>query len=102
MKLEINENTIVTANTQQVTGDLPDGDVVILSLENGVYYGLNEVGAQIWKLIQQPVSVRQLNEVLLGEYDVDAEQCYQEVVRLLHELFDHELLRVENQVVVKP
>ncbi len=96
MKLEINKNTIVSANTLQVTGDLPDGDVVILSLENGVYYGLNEVGARIWKLIQQPVSVRQVNDALLDEYEVDAEQCYQEVVRLLHELFSHELLRVRK------
>lgn len=102
MKLEINENTIVSANTQQVTGDLPDGDVVILNLANGVYYGLNEVGARIWKLIQQPVSVRQLNDTLLAEYDVNAEQCYQEVVRLLHELFAHELVRVESQIVEKP
>lgn len=102
MKLEITENTIVSANTQQVTGDLPDGDVVILNLANGVYYGLNEVGARIWRLIQQPVSVRQLNDSLLAEYDVDAEQCYQEVVRLLHELSAHELVRVESQIVEKP
>jgi hypothetical protein len=100
MKLEINENTIVSANTQQVTGDLPDGDVVILSLENGVYYGLNEVGAHIWKLIQQQLSVRQLSDTLLGEYDVDAEQCYQEVVRLLHELLAQGLLNVERESVI--
>jgi hypothetical protein len=98
--LNINENTIVVANNQQVTGDLPDGDVVILSLKDGVYYGLNEVGARIWKLIQQPVRVSQVNQVLLGEYDVDAEKCYQDVVRLLNELFLHGLLRFEQEAVI--
>lgn len=100
MKLEINENTVVSANTQQVTGDLPDGDVVILNLADGVYYGLNEVGARIWKLIRQPVSVRQLTDTLLSEYDVDAEQCYREVERLLKELFAHGLLHVERDSVI--
>lgn len=102
MSFEFNENTLITANTQQVTGDLPDGDVVILSLNDGMYYGLNEVGARIWKMIQQPVSVRQVNDALLAEYDVDPEQCYQEVRRLLRELYSHGLLHVQGETEVKP
>lgn len=102
MSFEFNEKTIITANTQQVTGDLPDGDVVILSLNDGMYYGLNEVGARIWKLIQQPLSVRQVNEALLAEYDVGPEECYQEVARLLQELHLRGLLHVKQEIEVKP
>lgn len=101
INIDINENTVVVANNQQVTGNLPDGDVVILSLKNGVYYGLNEVGARIWKLIQQPVSVRQVLATLLAEYDVDVTECYQEAVDLLKELLAHGLLRVEQEKTVK-
>jgi hypothetical protein len=98
--LNINENTIVVANNQQVTGDLPDGDVVILSLKNGVYYGLNEVGARIWKLIQQPVSVRQVNQVLLAEYDVDPEQCQRDVAVLLQELAGKGLIQISRESIL--
>ena len=100
MVFVIDQNTIVTADHQQVTGNLPDGDVVILSLKDGVYYGLNQVGASIWKLIQQPVSVRQVNQVLLGEYDVDADQCYQDVVSLLKELASRGLIHINPEVVL--
>ena len=87
-------NTIVVADTQQVTGDLPDGDVVVLSLKEGVYYGLNEVGGRIWHLIQQPISVGEIQNILLQEFDVDADQCFEEIVVLLGELASKKLIQI--------
>ena len=46
----LGSSVIVTA-TDQVSADLA-GEAVILNLESGVYYSLDEVGAYIWSLIQ--------------------------------------------------
>ncbi len=99
MSSAIHEDTIVLAGSQQVTGDLPDGDVVILNLKDGVYYGLNEVGGRIWQLIQEPVTVYEIQEILLQEFDVDADQCYQDVVTLLRELASRGLIHLDQAVV---
>ena len=40
-----------------------EGEAVILSLHDGIYYGLNSVGLRIWELIQQP---RSLGSILPG------------------------------------
>jgi hypothetical protein len=91
----LEESTIV-ASSQQVSGDLLDGEVAILNLPDGVYYGLNDVGGRVWNLIQQPKTVHELKEILLQEYDVDPEKCSRELIDLLQDLAKHSLIIVNN------
>jgi Coenzyme PQQ synthesis protein D (PqqD) len=70
------------------------GESVILHLEDGVYFGLNEVGSRIWSLAAQPVRVADICSAIEEEYDVHPETCRRDVLRLLGELADHDLVRV--------
>jgi hypothetical protein len=94
--LTITMDTMVVASPQQVSADL-SGEVAILNLDSGVYYGLNVVGAFIWNLIQEPTRVREIYEAVLGEFDVDHEQCQNDVDRLLRKLADESLIEIENE-----
>ena len=75
----------VRVSPNQVSSDL-DGESVILDLASGKYYGLDEVGAFIWKLMQTPIQVQALRDALLAEYDVTPEDCAQDVLDLLQQL----------------
>ena len=92
---KIGEGARICASRGQVSTDL-DGEAVILNLEQGVYYGLNPVGARVWSLIQEPRTFDQLIEVLLAEYEVDLQVCRQEVLGLLAELASHGLIEVKD------
>ena len=96
MSRVITANSVIVANPQQVTGDLPDGDIVILSLKDGVYYGLNAVGGYIWKSLQTPVSVQDVYLKLINEFDVDAQQCYSDLIKLLEDLTKNGLIQVQE------
>lgn len=50
-----------------ISTELADGELVVLSLEDGMYYGLNAVGARVWTLLEQPRTVRELQESLLAK-----------------------------------
>jgi hypothetical protein len=93
MSVSISDGSIVSAITHQVSCDL-SGEAVILNLRDGVYYGLNSVGARIWSLLEEPRSVRELRALLLDEYDIDPEVCAQQLVSLLSDLAAHGLLEV--------
>jgi len=90
------EQSTIVVSSQQVSGDLLDGEVAILNLPDGVYYSLTDVGGRIWNLIQQPKTVHELNEILLQEYDVDPEICYHELMDLLQDLANHGLIIINN------
>lgn len=91
----IDSSTLVTASENQVSSVLGEEEV-ILNLENGMYYGLNPVGARVWQLIQEPRSVDDICNVLLDEFDVERQQLYQDVVALLQELKQEQLIQIEE------
>jgi hypothetical protein len=60
-------------------------------------YGLDPVGARIWKLIQTPRTVREVRDTLLEEYDVEADRCEEDLLDLLKQLVKNDLIDiVEN------
>ena len=98
-KLALSASSAVVATSDQVSSDLA-GEAVILSLSSGVYYGLNEAGASIWNLIQQPKTIKEIHEALLQYYDVEASQCKQDILTLLTELSEVGLIKVIDEAIV--
>lgn len=92
------KQTIVVASQQQMSSDL-DGEAIILDLSRGMYYGLDGVGAQIWRLIQQPRAVADLQAAIVAEYDVTSERCEQDLHALLGDLSSAGLIEVTNETV---
>ncbi len=87
-------STIVAAK-DQVSCDLA-GETAILSLRNGVYYGLDALGARIWNLIQETRQVSQIRDVILEQYEVDAARCEFDLLRLIEELAAQGLVAVSS------
>jgi trimethylamine:corrinoid methyltransferase-like protein len=81
----LSPETTVVATPGQISSDLA-GEAVILDLRSGVYYGLNEVGARIWHLVQHPHTIQAIQHAILEEYDVDSEACTQDISHLLQDL----------------
>jgi hypothetical protein len=91
----IDKSSVVVAADHQTSTEV-DGESVILDLEEGVYYGLNPVGARIWSEIQEPAAVEEITAAILAEYDVNAEECREDVISLLQDLKENDLIEVQK------
>ena len=69
-----------------------DGEMVMMSVERGEYYGLNEVGARIWSLLASPKTLTELQQCLCAEYAVSPEQCRHELQPFIDELLARGIL----------
>jgi hypothetical protein len=69
-----------------------DSEAVILDLESGVYYGLDETGNQIWQWLQQPKTESEIIALVLEEYDVTPEQGANDVKVLLQEMIEAKII----------
>jgi hypothetical protein len=96
-KQTITLESVVRASPQQVSTEL-GSETVILGMEAGRYFGLNEVAARVWNLVQEPVQVATLCATLLSEYEVTAGELQQDVLELLAELSDKGLLDVQSSL----
>lgn len=79
-------------STEQVSCEL-GGEAVILHTGRGIYFGLNEVGAEIWTLLQQPRAVPEICEAITHSYDVSPQECERDVNDLLKRLSEAGLVR---------
>jgi coenzyme PQQ synthesis protein D (PqqD) len=87
-------DSVVVASPKQVSCDVAS-ETVLLSLESGAYFGLNEVGATIWRLIQERRTIAQICDALLAEYEgITPEQCRAETMAFLAEMQEMCLVEV--------
>ena len=94
---KLSDLSVISVTKDAVHCDVED-EVVILGLKDGVYYGLNPVGAFIWNLIQEPKTVAEIREAVLDEYDVEKEVCEKDLMELLTELSDKGLIEIEENL----
>jgi hypothetical protein len=88
MARQIDLSTKVSAAGNHVTAELND-ELVILQIDQGEYYGLNAVGANIWEQIQEPRTVAEIRDRLVSQYpDVDPERCAEDAIELIQELVE--------------
>ena len=84
---------VVAAARDQVSAEV-EGESVILNLADGIYYGLDGVGARIWELLAQPRAARELRDAVTAEYEVDAATAWADLTALLGELARRGLVEI--------
>ena len=89
----ITPDTVVVAARDQVSADL-EGEAVILNLADGVYYGLDGVGARVWELLSTPRPAAELRDAITAEFEVDAATAWHDLARLLAELAARRLVEI--------
>lgn len=88
--------SLISATKNAVHCDIED-EIVILSMEDEVYYGLNPVGAFIWNLIQEPKTMHEIERAILEEYDVEEETCKIDLKEIIKKLMDKGLVEVKDE-----
>ncbi len=72
------------------------GESVLLNVKSGRYFGLDEVGTRMWRVLTASESLGAGCETLLAEYDVDRERLELDVLGLVGKLAEHGLLEVRG------
>jgi hypothetical protein len=68
------------------------GEMVLLVLESDQCFGLNEVGAQVWQMLNEGLTQEEMIGRLLERYEVSREQLANDVSVLLSSLADRRLI----------
>lgn len=91
--MEWSENARVSRNPEMVSSVI-DGEAVMMSVEKGEYYGLNPVATDIWNMLEEPLSIYELIDMLTDKYDVCPSQCKHDVLIFLEALVQKNLVLI--------
>ncbi len=88
---KITQETTIQRNKEILTSDL-DGEKVMMSIKRGEYYGLGKTGTFIWDNIDEPIKISDLVEMITEKYNVNKNQCFEEISSFINDLIEKELI----------
>jgi hypothetical protein len=88
----INDRTIISRSPSVLTAEV-NGEIVMVSVERGRYFGLDDIGSDIWKRIEPPCSFATLIEGLVADYEADRATIRMDVQNLLGYMVEHDIVR---------
>ena len=93
----IRENDIVVRR-QGIISSAIQGEILLLSLQTNNYYGMDEIASRVWMLMEQPIRVADLIDVLLEEYDIERTECLSDVCVFLSNMEEEGIiLRIDEK-----
>ncbi len=98
--LTLSMTSVVAAKEAVISTDL-GGEVVILNMAKGIYFGLDAVGALIWSYLQKPTRLSEVRDAILQEYEVDAAVCEADLFNLIQNLHSQALVEVDEAISIR-
>jgi hypothetical protein len=86
-----NPNQKLQRNSEIIEADI-DNEKVMMSIENGSYYGMNPVASYVWTLLETPHSLKELVEQTTQEFEVSLQECQQDIEPFLQQLIEKKML----------
>lgn len=87
--------TLIRQHPEQIAAEA-DGEVLMMHIESGNYFGLNEVASFIWNQLEQPRRISEVCAAVLSEFDVDEARCQTDALAFLQGMIDDELVQVAS------
>lgn len=87
-------DSVVTANAGLMASEV-DGELVMMDVDKGTYYGLDPVGSRIWQELSEPTRLADVCARLRSNYDVDQDRCESEVLAFVADLQRNGLVTID-------
>ena len=79
----------------EVLHQIVEGQAVLLELTGQRYFSLDEVGTQIWSLLEEDPDVERVDQHLLARYDTTEATIRKDLLDLINRLAETGLVLVE-------
>ena len=93
MELKINQT--LERNPEIINSKIDD-EVVMMSIEDGKYYGLDNTGSQIWNILESPQTISHIITQLMDSFDVSEDQCLKDCIPFIEDMLDKNILLLKN------
>lgn len=71
-----------------------DENAILLNLNSGSYYELNDVAHLIVQNLNNAISFKELREIIIKNFDIEEEECEKDILSFLQDLVERDFLEV--------
>jgi len=89
--------TVLSRHTEIIDSALSETEAVMLNMDKGNYYGVEDVAKFIWDALAEPLSISALCDRIMAYYvEVDRASCEQDALNFARELLTENLVYVHT------
>ncbi|MBF0611977.1 MAG: PqqD family protein [Magnetococcales bacterium] len=66
----------------------------MLDVQRGLYFGVGGVGSRIWEILQQPISIGEICQLICAEFEVDEDKCLADLLGYFPRLLKNNIVRI--------
>jgi DNA-directed RNA polymerase delta subunit len=89
--MKLSKQSVIQRKNEILTSDI-DGEKVMMSIQQGEYYGLGNTGSFIWDHIENQIKIEDLINLITQEFNVNKEQCLNDIMPFLTDLVEKGLI----------
>ncbi len=71
-----------------------DGNIVMMTIERGQYFSLNDIASDVWRRIEPPCSFGDLVRSLAADYDADEQQIAAHIGVFLDRMIAEDVIKL--------
>tara|TARA_B100000900_G_scaffold330951_1_gene291552 strand:+ start:151 stop:429 length:279 start_codon:yes stop_codon:yes gene_type:complete len=71
-----------------------DENAILLNLNSGSYYELNDVAHLIVQNLNNTISFKEIKEIIIENFDIEKEDCEKDILSFLQDLIERDFLEV--------
>ncbi len=94
MKSPVTLETVLLRKNDIPSTDI-SGEVGLMNIDTGKYFALNTVGSDIWNKLEKPMSLKDLVNSLIAEYEIDFNACLTEVKPFIEKLVQEGIVIIQ-------
>ena len=87
----------VVSRNPEIIHSAMDDEVVMMSVDQGLFFGLDKIGAHIWEILETPKTGEEVISLLLSQYDVNRDQCENDTLRFLNNMLDKKVILIHTK-----
>jgi trimethylamine:corrinoid methyltransferase-like protein len=85
------KNEAIVKRGEDTPWNIVDDEVVLLNLDSGHYYSLNESGRRVWELLDGENTIPEIINTICEEFDVEQQEAAKDINTLIDELLKEKL-----------
>jgi hypothetical protein len=93
---QIDDRTLISRNSSLLAAPVND-EIVMMVLDSGVYYGLDDIGSEIWRRLETPRTFVDLIDGLAADFDADRAVIAADVRELLTVMAEREVVSLTRE-----
>lgn len=86
------DDEFVVVRGKDILSTSIDNETIIMDIESGCYFGLANTAQHIWTLLENPLKVKDLIDILVEKYRVQPETCKLDVKKFISQMLEEGLI----------